>query len=117
MPVERHRAEKSCMKFHFGLHRTSRENFGCELPAQCDSTNLRKEIMLGADGMYQILMPEWAAGLHDGARPSGCCFRLVIYVAWGAAVIPRWNFGSSRAKWGARYLEQTAKIWVGEYCW
>jgi hypothetical protein len=35
--------------------------------------------------MCQILILEWAAGLQDGARPSGCCFRLVIHVALTAA--------------------------------
>ena len=46
MPVERHRAARAdaCMKFHFGLHRTSRENFGGGLALRCDSTDIRKEI-------------------------------------------------------------------------
>jgi hypothetical protein len=34
-----------------GLHRTSRANFGCSSPDRCDSTDLRKEIRLVADGI------------------------------------------------------------------
>jgi hypothetical protein len=55
MPIERHRAADACMQFHFGLHRTSRENVGGGLAARCESTDLRKEIRLHvcivADGM------------------------------------------------------------------
>jgi hypothetical protein len=51
MPIERHRSADACMKFHFGLHRTSRENFGGGLALRCDSTDLIKEIRLVVDAI------------------------------------------------------------------
>jgi hypothetical protein len=53
------------MKFHFGLHRTSQENFGGGLADRCDSTDLRKEIRLVADGMLW----SWTAGTNAMYRP------------------------------------------------
>ena len=84
MLVERHRAGKSYMKFHFGLHRTSRENLGGGLPARCDYTDLRKEIRLVADGMCQILIPEWAAGLQAYRRCKwiACWFGAILSAEW-----------------------------------
>jgi len=54
---------------------------------------------------------------EDGARPSWCCFRGDVEMKFGTGVTAKRNFGSSRAKWGARYLKQQAKIGVGEYRW
>ena len=75
MPVERHRSADACMKFHFGLHRTSRENVGGGLAVRCDSTDLRKEIRLVADGMCQILIPEWAMERQGAERTIGVLLR------------------------------------------
>jgi hypothetical protein len=46
---------------------------------------------------------------------NGCCSCCVH--ACDSGLTAKRNFGSSRAKWGARYLKQQAKIGGGEYRW